>query len=144
MGCELTAAQGCAVGPGLGLGVSAGSGLYNVLLDKYASLSFILEDGSLNLTTIGSYTTDLLALYGLKITDEIQSVAGITIYPKEYFNPLNDNTGKLEITPNTHSIHWYSKTWLEVNPWRMKLSRLAHRYLGYDISRYFRKILRIK
>ena len=64
-----------------------------MLLDKYASLSFILEDGSLNLTTIVSYTTDLLALYGLKITDEIQSVAGITIYPKEYFNPLNDNTG---------------------------------------------------
>lgn len=56
MGCELTAAQGCAVNPGLGLGVSAGSGLYNVLLDKYASLSFILEDGSLNLTTIVSYS----------------------------------------------------------------------------------------
>lgn len=144
MGCELTAAQGCAVAPGLGLGASAGLGLYKALLDKYATLSFIREDGSLNLTTIVSYTTDLLALYGLKITDEIQSVAGITIYPKEYFNPLNDNTGKLEITPNTHSIHWYSKTWLEVNPWRMKLSRLAHRYLGYGISRTIREIFRIK
>lgn len=140
---EATGSKG-AVNPGLGLGVAPGLGLYAELLRKYSTLQFIHEDGSLNLTTIVKYTTDLLLEHGLRATNKIQTVAGITIYPKEYFNPLNDNTGKLEITHNTHSIHWYSKTWLEVNPFRMKLSRLAHRYLGYSISKSIRKLLHIK
>ncbi len=144
MGCELTAAQSNAINPGLGLGVAPGLGLYAELLEKYSTLQFIREDGSLNLTTIVTYTTELLVSHGLKATNDIQTVADITIYPKEYFNPLNDNTGRLEITSNTHSIHWYSKTWLEVNPLRMKLSQLAHRYLGYAISKNIRKIFRIK
>lgn len=144
MGCELTASHGDAVNPGLGLGVAPGQGLYAELLAKYATLQFLNEDGSHNLTTIVKYTTDLLVGHGLKATDDIQVVAGVTIYPKEFFNPLNDNTGKLEITPNTHSIHWYSKTWLDVHPFRMWMSRTAHRYIGFELAKRIRKIFRIR
>lgn len=143
MGLEFAAPQGAA-NPGLGLGVAPGLGLYRELIEKYNKLRFINEDGSQNLTTIVTYTTELLYSHGLRATDEIQTVAGITIYPKEYFNPLNDNTGKLEITSNTHSIHWYSKTWLDVNPWRIKLSRLAHRLLGYSFPNKVKRFFRIK
>lgn len=144
MGCEISAPHNNALNPGLGLGVAPGTEIYAELLQLYATLRFVNDDGSPNLTTIVTYTTDLLKKRGLKDTGEIQTVAGINIYPKEYFNPLNDNTGQLEITRNTHSIHWYSKTWLEVSPLRMKLSRLAHRYLGYSFSRRVRKFFRIK
>lgn len=144
MGCELAALRGGAVNPGLGLGVAPGLGLYKEILDKYATLSFLNDDGSLNLTTVVKYTTDILISHGLKATDEIQTIAEVNIYPKEYFNPLNDNTGKLEITPRTHSIHWYSKTWMDVSPWRIRISRLAHRYLGYSLSKTLRKAFRIK
>lgn len=144
MGCELAASRSGAVNPGLGLGVAPGLGLYKEILDKYATLSFLNDDGSLNLTTVVKYTTDILISHGLKTTDEIQTIAGVNIYPKEYFNPLNDNTGKLEITPRTHSIHWYSKTWMDVSPWRIRISRLAHRYLGYSLSKTLRKAFRIK
>lgn len=132
------------VAPGLGLGAIPGMPFYKEMLEKYASLSFRNSDGSLNLTTIVKYTTELLIAYGLKPDERIPTIAGIKIYPKEYFNPLDDNTGKLDLTSNTHSIHWYSKTWLEVNPLRTKLSRLAHRYLGYGISKRLRKIFCIK
>ena len=126
------------------LGVSAGSGLYNVLLDKYASLSFILEDGSLNLTTIVSYTTDLLALYGLKDNRWNSECCRNNNISKEYFNPLNDNTGKLRNHPNTLSIHWYSKTWLKstLGVWSYRGWLIAT--LATTFPRYFRKILRIK
>lgn len=124
--------------------MAPGRGLYRELLDRYEALEFVREDGSLNLTTIVKYTTDLLIEHGLKGGNEIQTVAGINIYPKEYFNPLDDNTGKLVITENTHSIHWYSKTWLEVPAWRLKISRLAHRWLGYGISGKMRRLLCIK
>lgn len=144
MGCELDASHGNAVNPGLGLGTSPGLTLYKMLIDSYIDRHFINADGSYNQTTIVTYTTDLLLKKGLKPINEIQTIDGVTIYPREYFNPLDDNTGRLNITSNTHSIHWYSKTWLNVSPFRMKLSRWAHRYMGYALSRALRTIFRIK
>lgn len=129
------------VAPGLGLGVNPGLGLYKELIDEYASRAFINDDGSFNQTTIVTYTTDLLVRKGLKPVDGIQEVEGIFIYPKDYFNPLDDNTGRLRITENTHSIHWYSKTWLNVSPIRTKLSRLSHRLFGVKIISTIRKRL---
>lgn len=141
MGCEQTLPQSGNVNPGLGLGVAPGLGLYKELIDEYASRTFINDDGSFNQTTIVTYTTDLLVRKGLKPVDGIQEVEGIFIYPKDYFNPLNDNTGRLRITENTHSIHWYSKTWLNVSPIRTKLSRLSHRLFGVKIISTIRKRL---
>lgn len=133
-----------AVAPGLGLGVNPGLGLYADLLQKYSTLEFYNPDGSLNQTTIVTYTTELLAERGLTASPDIQQVAGVTIYPRDYFNPLDDLTGRLHITPRTHSIHWFAKTWVDQSPWRTTLSRLAHRYIGFGLSAAIRKILRLK
>lgn len=35
----------------------------------------------------------------------------MTIYPPEYFCPLNPDTGKLKVTANTISVHHYSDSW---------------------------------
>ena len=35
---------------------------------------------------------------------------GISIYPREYFNPMCDD-GKIRITPNTVSVHHYAASW---------------------------------
>lgn len=43
--------------------------------------------------------------------EEIQEVAGITIYPPEYFCPQNYVTGEMTVTENTHSIHHYTASW---------------------------------
>ncbi len=132
MGRELTAQNGGSVAPGLGLAVCAKHPIYRELLNKYSNIQFTNADGSLNFKTIVEYTTELLSKKGLRTIDTIQTIDGITIYPKEYFNPLDDNTGILKITSNTHSIHWYSKTWLSVPTWRIKLSRQTHRIFGVD------------
>lgn len=142
MGCELEGEEEIAVNPGLGLGVEAKNAVYGKILEEYANFKFINEDGSLNITTVVKYTTDILKSYGLKTEGGIQKVSGITIYSKDYFNPLDDNTGKLRITDNTRSIHWYSKTWLNVSPWRTKLSRLSHRLLGVQTISKIRKFIR--
>lgn len=129
------------VAPGLGLGVNPGLGLYKKILEAYNSFSFLNPDGSPNLKTVVSYTTDILIAEGLKQVSGIQEVAGIKIYPKEYFNPLDDNTGRLDITQNTHSIHWYSKTWLDRRPWITTFSRLIHRAFGTRLTSRIRKLL---
>lgn len=115
MGCERDAdksgATAIAVAPGLGLGVNPGLGLYKEILDLYEILHFKNEDGSLNLKTVVQYTTEILVKHGLKNTNQIQRCAGIYIYPREYFCPKNIDTGKLEITKNTYTIHHFDASW---------------------------------
>lgn len=117
-----------AVAPGLCLGAEAAMPIYKSILDYYSTLSFIMPDGTFNTTdAVVNITTRELIKAGLKDTDGIQQVAGTVIYPADYFNPFDDITGILRKTENTYTIHWFSKTWLKVNPVRQWLSRRYHR-----------------
>lgn len=135
MGIEVPAKQddcpnvapGLGVNPGLGLGVNPGHGLYKTLLDKYALLHFINEDDTFNLTTIVEYTSGVLKEVGLQPLNEIQEVEGVWIYPADYFNPLDSLTGKLRITENTRSIHWYMNSWSNQTKIYTFFSRMSHR-----------------
>lgn len=116
MGCENPFIHGMTpdkmgINPGLGLGVYHGHGLYKELLDFYESLSFINEDDSLNTETIVSYTTNQLCKHGLINTDKIQDICGIKIYPMDYFCPMSYETGVINKTINTRTIHHYAKSW---------------------------------
>lgn len=109
MGCEDSSMT---VAPGLGMAVEPGNPFYKEVLEDYEKSSFIKEDGSLNLYTIVTRTTDLLRKHGLTSDEGIQTVEGITIYPARYFCPINMATGKLELTPDTYSIHRYAASWV--------------------------------
>lgn len=100
--------------PGLGIAVAPGLRLYKEILDFYDKLHFIKE-GVIDTTTICIHTTNILKKYGYdEHKEEIQNVAGITIYPPEYFCPQNYITGEMKITNNTHSVHQYSASWCTV------------------------------
>lgn len=130
------------VAPGLGLGAEPKMELYKNILDYYAPLHFLSEDGSMNQVTVVKHVTNVLADNGLKQTNELQEVCGVWIYPREYFNPLDDNTGKLVVTENTRSIHWYTKTWLnKQNPLRTWIVRRIHRYFGNDSLGWLKRVL---
>ena len=54
----------------------------------------------------------------------IQQVDGITIYPADFFCPLDFNTGILTITENTHSIHHFVASWFTPLDWAiLKIER---------------------
>lgn len=130
------------VAPGLGLGAFPGMPFYKEILDYYGDVHF-LTDGVQNTKTVGEHTTGLLIKHGLGNVPGIQSVAGFLIYPPEYFNPLDDATGRLRITPKTHSIHWYSKTWLENNSKiRIWTSRMFHRIFGVSFISNVKSLFR--
>ena len=129
-----------AVNPGLGIGAEKGMPVYLEILKYYAGLSFINADGSYNTTdAVVNITTRELVRAGMKNTVGTQNIAGITIYPADYFNPFGDATGRLDKTKNTHTIHWYSKTWMTVSPMRQFVSRLVHRLVGVDTFARLRK-----
>lgn len=130
MGCET---DGADVNPGLGMAAVPGLPIYREILDHYQSQHFLRTDGSLNMETVVSRTTRILAAHGLKNEPGVQQVAGVRVYPKEYFNPLDNNTGVMAVTGNTRSIHWYAMSWL---PRRQlfirRITRQFHRFFGID------------
>ena len=147
MGCEIDGQnsrnRGITVNPGLGLAVEAGHQVYKAVLDKYAGHHFLNEDGSHNTTyAVVKLTTDILKSFGMENIKGIQNVASIYIYPQCYFNPFDDATGRLNKTKETYTIHWFSKTWLNVNPTRQWLSRMAHRIFGVNFTSKLRKLFK--
>lgn len=142
MGCENPdMTVGTLVAPGLGIAVEPGLPIIREILDEYEKSSFYNEDGSLNLFTVVQRTTDILKRHGLKNTMEIQKVAGLTIYPWEYFCPINMNNAKLELTENTHSIHRYASSWeTPKNRFRGKIYRALNRYFGEKTANFVKKI----
>lgn len=114
MGCERNASDTsiASVAPGLGLGVNPGLDLYKDLLDLYTSTHFIKGDSG-TYKTIVDYTTEVLVKHGLTSQKGIQQVAGIWIYPKDFFAPKDVDSKELLITKNTVSIHHYDASWAE-------------------------------
>ncbi len=137
MGIEVPAKIGSIpqVAPGLGLGVNPSLGLYKTILDTYATFNFKNTDGSLNQKTIVAYTTEILTENGLRHTNDMQQVAGVWIYPVDYFNPLDSLTGKLRMTENTRSIHWYMNSWSDTSKLYKWLSKLSHRLFGTHLTK---------
>lgn len=119
-----------AVNPGLGLAADRAMPLYAEILERYETMTFLLPDGSLNPYTMIPMVTQLLQEKGLKGDGTIEHVAGIDVYPSEWFNPFDDATGRLRKTGNTRSIHWYAKSWMPAEPaWKVNLKRLARRLI---------------
>ena len=130
------------VASGLGMAAEPGLPFYKEVLDNYEKSSFYKEDGSLNLYTIVERTTDLLKSHGLEDKNEIQTVAGMTVYPSEYFCPINMDTGKLEKTKNTRSIHRYAATWVDPKSrFRGKVYFFIVRIFGEKFAKKMRKYL---
>ena len=143
MGIEKDADK-VSVAPGLGMGASAGMELYKMILDYYASLHFVGQNGERISGNVVKYTTDILHRFNFVSEDRMQQVADMWIYPNEWFNPLDDATGRLTITANTCSIHHYSKTWIDnYGPLRIWITRRLHRIFGINGMQQLKKLIGI-
>ena len=111
MGGEPSGKNTYRIAAGLGLYVGSQHPIYKDILNHYKTLKFRISDGVYNDETIVTYITDIARKYGFKGNGDIETFEGITVYPPEYFCPMNVNTGELNITNNTRSIHWYSALW---------------------------------
>ncbi|MBE6777087.1 MAG: glycosyl transferase [Ruminococcaceae bacterium] len=119
---------------GLGFGAKKGNPVIKDIMQPYETIKFILDDGSMNLTPSPLYNTLVLEdKYKLApCNGSIQKLDGITIFPKEYFCPMNHDTGKIKKTKKTYSIHHFEGTWcdktgsLRRNYYRNMLNNILH------------------
>ena len=129
------------VGPGLGLASAPKLDLYEEILKDYDGSHFLKADGTYDFTTIGDRITRILKEHGLRKTKDIQIVCGVNLYPKDYFNPLDMKTGRLNITQNTVSIHHYMASWESRGRLlRGKVYQFLRRRFGKNIADLVRSI----
>lgn len=99
------------VAPGLGLAAKPGLSIYRTILDSYEADHFIKAGGVYDQTTVVVRTTEILKEVGLEEKPGIQTVAGVTIYPSEYFCPKDFLTHQIKVTDNTYAIHHFDGSW---------------------------------
>lgn len=128
------AGDSCSLNAGLGIASPAASPIYKEILDSYRKSSFIRPDGSLDLATVVTRVSNIFKLHGLKDLDEIQEVAGVTVYPAEYFCPKSLETGIITITKNTLTIHHYDGSWTSMAQQKFNNRR------NYFISKFGKKV----
>ena len=149
MGIEATASltkksTSAEVAPGLGMAAIVNQEFLYKLLERYHNTEFILSDGSFNQITIVKYTTELLKVNGFNEKDEIQQVAEFTIYPSDFFCPMDSTTGIITKTSNTRTIHHYDCSWIDHNSFSYKIhlfKNIIYRTLGASAARKLHRML---
>lgn len=117
------------VATGLGFGAEAGNPVLKQMMDSY---QFDREDEVL-LRGCPALNTGALLPLGLVQDGSFQVLDHAVFFPPDYLNPFDDPTGKLNLTENTYSIHWYAKSALSKKSiLRSKITRPFHRLFGVD------------
>ena len=111
------------------------------LMDYYIDKHFVNPDGSFNTTTNVIIITELLSRCGFLPNGKLQCISDFTLYPQDFFCPLDDSTGKLYKTSNTATIHWFNKSWCpEHIRLRAKVTKIFHRLFGVNCFHWLKRI----
>jgi len=98
---------------GHGFGAEQFNPVVKEIRDDYGDEVFVLKNGELNLTPSPVYTTKVLANIGMNCDNTCQFVGDSVVFPSDYFSPLDFESGVLNKTNNTYSIHWFNMSWKE-------------------------------
>ena len=130
------------VNPGSGFGAIKKCKEIKELLKIYNNIDFYNSDGSINLTPSPILHTKFLINQGLKANNEMQIINGLKIYPTEYFSPMDYETGIINKTEKTYSIHRYNMSWVDENKkkWHLREQKLAQK-IGLNKSKIIIKII---
>lgn len=102
------------VNTGLGFGARQGADILAELMADYRDISFRREDGSLDLMPCPERNTTVFLRHGLRPDGSRQLLpGGILVLPVEYLCPFSDHSGRMTITDNTVSVHWYGSSWID-------------------------------
>ena len=89
-----------------------GQKLFIELLHDYDNLHFKRFDGTYDTTTNVTKITNICLRYGLVLNNQMQTINGFTLLPKDYLCPKDPETNEMTITENTMTIHHFDGSWV--------------------------------
>lgn len=112
-------------------------------LDQYNQRSFVLPDGSLDMTTNVSILTKLVIKEGLRIDGTKQIIRGdVVCLPMQVLSPLDYVNFYDYRDTSTIAVHHYQHTWGgPISRFRKKFMRLIGRIMGQKALKRFREII---
>jgi len=126
-------AQPPTVSSGLVMAVEAHHPITQEMLDFYDAQAKDDSTAMLDTGIVVSGMTEIFIRHGFVRKNRYQEVAGVALYPSDYFDPMDNATGRIKQTPNTRTIHRYDRTWSAQKPLYIWLSRLWHRSWLYRL-----------
>ena len=110
--------DGVFINTGEGFGAEPGTPILRGLMEDYAEIPFILEDGSYDLTPCPKRNTAVFLRHGLKQDDSMQILPGdILILPRIYLCPLDSLMRYRTRSAKAISTHWFDASWRSDRTW---------------------------
>ena len=127
---------------GLGFGAEKGNGLLSDMMKEYEDRSFLRPDGTPDLTPSPVIQSAFFSKNGFTgCADTPVEFRGCTVFPKRFFNPTDMNSGRIDVTPDTFSIHHYAASWeTPVNRFRGKVYQTLYRSFGEGFAEGARRV----
>ncbi len=94
------------VNTGSGFGAESRHPLLRELVEEFERATFSPDSPA-----IFTIMTEAMRSRGYVFNNRLQTVGGATIYPMDYFAPIDLTTRKMRRTRNTYSIHHYIGSW---------------------------------
>ena len=116
------------------MGCCKGDRIIGEILESYNDRQFYDENGNVNTTVTGIYTTEVFLQHGLKTGGEEQMVENWKIYPFTYFYPVKVINNRTYYTDDTCIVHWFEGTWFPEN------YKKAKRHNKNILIKIFRKL----
>ena len=122
--------------PGLVVASEAGGRVVADVVRRYESMNFFSQRGRVHPQSSPRVLTALLEeSYGLKRDGSLQELDGLTVFPAEYFDPIDPHTGAMRVTDRAYSIHHYSGTWLlPAKKYRLEMRKRLAPKVGPKLS----------
>ena len=87
----------------------------------------------------------LISVYDYKETSSPIKYENCTLYPKDYFSPINCYTYEQEITQNTYCVHRFAGTWKNKREmFSNKLKAIVTRIIGEDRRKMLKEMIATK
>lgn len=100
------------VNTGLGFGAEKNNPIIQMMLNEYNGRHFMMDNGAYDMEACPAKNTRPLTKFGYKFSGKnVWRNEEFTVYPPEYFCPLDYKTKVMNITDNTISIHLYNASW---------------------------------
>ncbi len=101
------------------MGSEPDSEFINNCLEYYENKHFILDGGKYNIIPNTTIIIDMLLKRNLVCNNTFQVLSNyLYVYPRTYFSAKIYETGELEITNDTYTVHHFAGSW---HPWWTKV-----------------------